>query len=49
MQINRLSKMKHRDVTATTATKGSNTCIIIMMMLENTLSMTDIWGQYPTV
>ena len=47
--------MKHRDVTATTATKDSNTCIMMMMMmmmmmmLENTLSMTDIWGQYPTV
>lgn len=42
--------MKHRDVTVTTATKGSNTCIIIIIiMLENTLSMTDIWGQYPTV
>ena len=45
--------MKHRDVTATTATKDSNTCIMMMMMmmmmLENTLNMTDIWGQYPTV
>ena len=42
MQINRLPKMKHRDVTATTATKGNNTHIIIIM-LEDTLSMTDIW------
>ena len=34
--------MKHRDVTATIATKGNNTRIIIIL-LEDTLSMTDIW------